>query len=66
LTLWEEDAKSKMCKEATDAVNSKFSDPSVASNEGISSPCAYLISYVYSKYQKYTTTVIENVFDILS
>lgn len=65
-TLWTKDNKDKGCIEAGDVVKTQCVDNPDDSEEEQCFPCAYLISYIFSKYEKYTTTAVENVFDLIS
>jgi len=62
LTLWTASHKIKACNEGGDLIQTQCNQP--GSKECY--PCAYTISYIFSKYEKYIVTVMEGTFSILS
>eukprot|EP00347_Sterkiella_histriomuscorum_P023738 403333557 len=72
LTLWSQGSKDKACSEGAVKMQEKCNNTQSVSGtgDGVKTdgcyPCAFTISYVFAKYEKFLTTSIEGVFQQLS
>lgn len=60
LTLWTDSMEAKACRDGATVLQERCNTTNLLQSDCF--PCAYVISYIFTKYESYVVTAIENTF----